>query len=59
MSEKTLVIWYKNGTTSYFENVSNFTADYILSFNYFGISSQKQRTATFNLNNIAGYALED
>lgn len=56
----TLVIWFENGNTSYFENVTEFEAtDNILSFKYFGVRSQTNRGATFILNNIAGFAIQE
>lgn len=59
---KTLVIWFENGTTSYFEKVENFKHEWMntnmLSFDYFGISSQVKRHAVFNFKTIAGFALE-
>ncbi|MGO2892466.1 MAG: hypothetical protein ACTIC2_10815 [Enterococcus devriesei] len=60
---KTLAIWFKNGTTSYFERVENFDHAWIntdmISFDYFGVRSQVKRHAVFNFKVIAGYALEE
>lgn len=60
---KTLVIWFKNGATSYFERVENFEHEWIntdrISFDYFGVRSQVKRHAVFNFKTIAGFALED
>lgn len=60
---KTLVIWFKDGTTSYFERVENFEHEWIntdmISFDYFGVRSQVKRHAVFNFKVIAGYAFEE
>lgn len=61
---KTLVIWFKNGNTAYFERVTGFNEtcsgpELVIRFNYFGVASQVERNANFNKNTIAGFALED
>ncbi|SEU02492.1 hypothetical protein SAMN04487821_1543 [Enterococcus malodoratus] len=60
---KTLVIWFKNGSTSYFERVENFEHEWkntdMISFDYFGVRSQVKRHAVFNFKTIVGFALED
>lgn len=60
MENKTLVIWFENGGTAYFEQVTNFTIEEnVFGFNYFGVHSQVGRRAVFNFDNVAGYALQD
>ena len=56
---KTLIIWLKNGNTCKFEKVKGFheSAEQI-EFYYFGVSTRVEREATFQKNNIAGFALE-
>ena len=64
---KSLVIWFKDGKTAYFEQVTNFVefcSDFkadvaYIKFSYFGVTSQVKRAAQFNLNQIAGYAIEN
>lgn len=58
---KTLVIFLKNGKTLHFEHVESFDSLFkgTISFIYFGLSTQTKRKAVFNLDTIAGYALED
>lgn len=58
---KTLVIWFKNGHTAFFEKVDNLTNDHenkFVAFEYFGVTSQVYRKAVFSLSSIAGYAIE-
>ena len=58
---KSLIIWNKDGSTMKFEKVTNFIEDWQrdqISFEYYGISTQVRREATFYIKNIAGYALE-
>ena len=61
MENKSLIIWFNNGGTGKYEMVSEFKEElglgYIM-FEYFGISTQVRRKATFMLKNIAGYAFE-
>ena len=57
--DKDLIIWLKSGQTMKFEKVTNFLfSSNEIEFEYFGVSTQKQRKATFYKNNIAWYALE-
>lgn len=57
--DKDLIIWLKSGQTMKFEKVTDFSLlGNSIGFNYFGVSTQKQRKATFYKDNIAGYALE-
>lgn len=59
---KTLVIWFANGHTAFFEQVVNLINDHenkFVAFEYFGVTSQVWRTAVFSLGSIAGYALQD
>lgn len=54
-----LCIWHIDGDTSYFLNVENLeTSDKVIKFDYFGQASQKQKRATFNLDQIAGWSIE-
>lgn len=56
---ETLVIWTETGSTLYFEQVENFNQqDNAIFFSYFGVSTQVKRVARFNLNKIAGYAIQ-
>lgn len=56
---KSLIIWLIDGQTLKFENVTNVENTCSeLKFDYFGISTQANRSASFNPNNIAGVALE-
>ena len=56
---QTLVIWLPKGETLYFENVEKLeNTDSELKFDYFGVSTQKTRSAIFNQMNIVGFALE-
>lgn len=58
----TLVIWFKNGITSYFEHVTELDVDVdtgLLKFKYFGVSTQVNRKAAFILENIAGFAMQE
>ncbi|MGX7195452.1 hypothetical protein [Enterococcus olivae] len=63
--EKTLIIWLTNGQTMKFEKVTDFMTTKedvgveVIGFNYFGVSTKVARKAIFNLENIAGFALED
>lgn len=57
--EKSLIVWLKKGETLRFEKVKNLeNTDTELKFEYFGVSTQVTRSATFNQINIAGFALE-
>lgn len=59
--DRSLIIWNKNGSTMKFEKVTSFIdtwqTDQIV-FEYFEVSTQVKRRATFYTKNIAGYALE-
>lgn len=59
--DKTLVIFLKNGRTLHFEQIEKFDAfsKGTISFIYFGLSTQTKRKAVFNLDTIAGYAIEE
>lgn len=60
MKNETLVLWFKNGNTAFFEKVENlYIAEGYLRFEYFGVSSQTKRGAFFNIENIAGFASSD
>ena len=55
-----VVIWFKNGTTSLFKDVEKFIFDGDkIVFDYFGESTQVKRSATFIRNAIAGYAVQE
>lgn len=57
---KTLVIWTVKGTTLFFESVTELkNTDTELKFNYFGVSTNVKRSATFNQINVMGFALEN
>ncbi|MBC1921966.1 hypothetical protein [Listeria grayi] len=59
---KSLVIWFTNGHTAFFEQVDNLINDHddkFVAFEYWGVTSQVYRKAVFSLGSIAGYALED
>lgn len=60
---KTLAIYFENGSTAFFERVENFKCDNVhditIEFDYFGIRSQVKRHAVFNFDVIAGYALQE
>lgn len=61
---QTLVIWFKNGNTAFFQKVSDVESGIeevgceTVTFKYFGQSTQVERQAIFNLENIAGFALD-
>lgn len=58
--EKTLAIYFKDGSTAYFEKVENFELKKLtIQFDYFGVSSQTKRNAFFILDNIAGFAISE
>jgi len=54
-----VAIYFKNGSVAYFQEVINFkSADNgVISFDYFGVASQKQKHAEFSANNIAGLSV--
>lgn len=57
---KTLAIYFENGSTAYFERVTDFViVEDTIGFKYFGVSSQVKRKAVFNCDVIAGFALEE
>ncbi|AQU79727.1 hypothetical protein AJGP001_10830 [Planococcus faecalis] len=59
MKDKTLVIWMENGTTCFFERVKILKESAnSITFEYFGVSTQTKREATFCKHKIAGYAIE-
>ncbi|EHM4387789.1 TPA: hypothetical protein ACSY2V_14620 [Listeria monocytogenes] len=56
-SNKTLVIWFKNGKTAIFEQVENLdAAEKAIVFDYYGKSTETKRSTAFFLANIAGFA---
>lgn len=59
---KSLIIWLKDGQTMKFEDVKYFEIDNrwvdTITFNYHGVSTNVRRDAVFNIDNIAGYAIE-
>lgn len=55
--KNSIVIYFKNGGTALFKNVSDINISSLtMCFNYFGESTQVTRKAKFNLTSIAGYA---
>lgn len=58
----TLVVYFKNGGTALFNQVNNFEVSEdtpngaLITFDYFGESTQVKRRAMFSLNSIAGFA---
>ncbi|WP_413627705.1 hypothetical protein R4B61_00440 [Fructilactobacillus vespulae] len=53
-----LIVFTANGSTYQFNDVTNFkNTSYGFSFDYFGKSTQKTRTAYFNNQSTAGYAI--
>lgn len=57
-----LTVFLKNGATYHFidvENVSEEKYNEILEFDYYGQTVMKKRHAMFNLEQIAGYAVDD
>ncbi|MFT8838339.1 hypothetical protein [Liquorilactobacillus satsumensis] len=57
---KSLVIWFRNGTTAMFIDVKEFKeTNRETNFIYFGQSTQVQRDAKFSHDAIAGYAFEN
>lgn len=55
-----LCIWFTNGATAYFTDADNiFEGEKVLRFSYFGRSSQKQKTAHFLLDKVAGYSYNE
>ncbi|MGY3766832.1 hypothetical protein ACWOAH_09935 [Vagococcus vulneris] len=53
----TIVIYFKNGGTALFNQVEEFkTESGVVSFKYFGVSTQVKRQAMFVIDNIAGFA---
>jgi len=60
MKNNTLIIWFKNGTTAYFEQVKGTDLqNNCLTFEYFCMASKVKRGACFTLENIAGFATDD
>ncbi len=56
--KKTLVIWFANGETAYFSEVTALLeSDSTLGFRYFGKETQVSRDAIFERAVIAGYAV--
>lgn len=55
--EKVFVLWFKNGTTAMFENVSEIKySSGMISFNYNGKSTGKRMHANFYRDSISGHA---
>lgn len=56
---KELTVFLKNGATYHFTEVENVSDDIILQFDYYGQTTMKKRHAMFDLEQIAGYALDN
>lgn len=54
-----LTVFLKNGATYHFTEVENVSDDIILQFDYYGQTTMKKRHAMFDLEQIAGYALDN
>lgn len=56
-SNKTLVIWFKNGKTAIFEQVGNLeAAEKAIGFEYFNSFYERKMNAAFLVENVAGFA---
>ncbi len=56
--KKTLVLWFANGETAYFTDVSALLeSEGSIGFRYFGKETQTTRDAVFNRDVLAGYAV--
>ncbi|MFC5630116.1 MULTISPECIES: hypothetical protein [Streptococcus] len=52
-----VAIYFKNGSTAYFQQVENFHGNQEnIKFTYFGLSSQERKQAVFYKDSIAGLA---
>ena len=58
---KELTVFLKNGATYHFMDVENVKVveQFYLEFDYYGQSVMKKRHASFDLGNVAGYALDN
>lgn len=54
-----LTVFLKNGAAYHFTEVENVSDDIILQFDYYGQTTMKKRHAMFDLEQIAGYALNN
>jgi len=55
-----LIVWTNMGRSLIFKNVLNFNFHTQgFEFDYFGVSTGKQRHANFNNTSVSGYALTD
>ena len=54
-----LTVFLQNGATYHFMDVENVSDDIILQFDYYGQTTMKKRHAMFDLEQIAGYALDN
>lgn len=54
-----LTVFLQNGATYHFMDVENVGDDVILEFDYYGQTVSKKRHAMFNLEQTAGYALDN
>lgn len=53
-----LCIWFENGATAYFTDVTSFEEkDFSIIFKYTSRSNAKSKEATFYLDAIAGYSI--
>ncbi|PAY58666.1 hypothetical protein A8C40_00935 [Ligilactobacillus salivarius] len=54
-----LTVFLQNGATYHFIDVENVSDDVILEFDYYGQTVSKKRHAMFDLEQIAGYAVDN
>lgn len=54
-----LTVFLQNGATYHFIDVENVSDDIILEFDYYGQTVSKKRHAMFDLEQIAGYAVDN
>lgn len=54
-----LTVFLQNGATYHFIDVENVSDDVILEFDYYGQTVSKKRHAMFDLEKIAGYAVDN
>lgn len=54
-----LTVFLQNGATYHFMDVENVSDDIILEFDYYGQTVSKKRHAMFDLEKIAGYAVDN
>lgn len=53
-----LCIWFEDGTTAYFKDVTSFEEkDFFIIFKYISRSNAKSKKAKFYLDAIAGYSI--